>query len=136
MPIVGINEGGQIVDEFDDDFSQVVSGRGFAGEEENSRRRIHTWIFPQPVVKHHDAKRIEQLPLVFVDALDLAVENAVGVYRLAGGAVKPVDELGFGFACRLEEGLMKTAIIGLGFQLLQLAEILDPPITDGVGDGS
>ena len=65
-----------------------------------------------------------------------AVENAVGVYRLAGGAVKPIDELRFGFAFRLEERVMKTGIIGHGFQLLQLAEILDPAIADGVGDGS
>ena len=108
-------------------FSQVVSGRGFAGEEENSRRHIHMWIFPQPIVKHHDAERIEHLPLVFVDALDLRIENAVGVYRLAGGAVKPVDELRFGFAFRLEKRLMKTGSSATAFSCFNWLRSLIQP---------
>ena len=101
-----------------------------------SRRHIQIWIFPQPIVKHHDAERIEHLPLVFVNALDLRIEDAVGVYRLAGGVLEPVHELRFGFAFRLEERVTKTGIIGHGFQLLQVAEVFDPTITDGIGDGS
>ena len=37
----------------------------------------------QPVVEHDDVQDVEQLPLVLVDALDLAVEDRVRVDRLA-----------------------------------------------------
>ena len=50
-----------------------------------------------------------------MDALDLRIENAVGVYGLTGSALKPIHELGFGFAFRLEERVLKTGIIGQAF---------------------
>ena len=40
-------------------------------------------ILAQAVVEHDDAQRVEQLPLVFVDALDLAIEDRFRVDHLA-----------------------------------------------------
>ena len=34
-------------------------------------------IVAQPVVEHDDVQRVEQLPFVLVDALDLAVEDGL-----------------------------------------------------------
>ena len=36
-------------------------------------------VLAQPVIQHDDAKRVQQLPLVFVDALHLAIKDAVRV---------------------------------------------------------
>ena len=49
---------------------------GLAGKDECARCHVQIWIFPQPVVQHDDAQRIEQLPLVFMDSLDLTIEDA------------------------------------------------------------
>ena len=59
----------------------------------NSRPGIRA----QAVIEHHDVQRVEQLALVFVDALDLAVENGVGIDHLAGRGLEPVREAGLGF---------------------------------------
>ena len=74
---VAVNGARQVVDELDDDFGQVICGRRFAGEQKCARRHFEVWIGAQPVVKHDNAQGVEQLPLVFVDALDLAIENGV-----------------------------------------------------------
>ena len=44
---------------------------------------VQVGVVPQPVVEHDDVQHVEQLPLVFVDALDLAVEDRVGIDDLA-----------------------------------------------------
>ena len=49
-------------------------------------------VLAQPVVEHDDVQRVEQLPLVLVDALDLAVEDRVGIDRLPGRRLEPVGE--------------------------------------------
>ena len=72
--------------------ARLVGGRRLAGEEESSRRHVEIRIVPQPVVEHHDAERVQQLPLVFVDALDLTIEDAVRVNRLAVGPPEPIGK--------------------------------------------
>src|SRR5262249_15183412 len=69
-----------------------------------------------------------------MDALDLAIEDAIGVYRLAGCPLEPVGKLRLGFALSLEKGVAQRLVVGQRFQLLQLAEIGHPAIADGVGD--
>ena len=73
---IAVDRVGEIVDELDDQLGQLVGGRRLAGEEESARRHLEIGVLAQPVVKHHDAQRVQQLPLVFVDALDLAIEDA------------------------------------------------------------
>ena len=52
------------------------AGRRLAGEEERARRHLELRVLAQAVVEHDDVQRVQELPLVFVDALDLAVEDA------------------------------------------------------------
>ena len=70
---------GQVVEELDDELGQLVGGRRLAGEEERARRHLEVRVLPQPVVEHDDAQRVQELPLVLVDALDLAVEDRIRV---------------------------------------------------------
>ena len=48
-------------------------------------------------------KRVEQLPLVFVDALDLAIEDGVRIDDLPGRGFEPLGELQLGLALGLAE---------------------------------
>ena len=91
-------------------------------------------ILPQPIVEHHDAQRIQQLPLVFVDALDLAIEDAVRVYRFAGRPLEPIGKLRLGLAFGLEKGVTKRLVVGQWFELFQLAEVGHPAVADSLGD--
>ena len=80
---IAVDRAGKIVDELDDELGQLIGRRRFAGEEERPRRHLEAGILAQPVIEHDDAQRIQQLPLVFVDALDLAIEDRVRIDRSA-----------------------------------------------------
>ena len=69
----------QIVDELDDDLRQLIGGRRLAGEEEGARGHVEVRVLAQPVIENDDPQRVEQLPLVFVNALDLAIEDRVRI---------------------------------------------------------
>src|ERR1700683_4996972 len=69
----------QVVDELDDDFREIVGWRRLAGEEERARRDIETRILTQTLIDNNDPQSIEQLALIFVDALDLAIEDGVRI---------------------------------------------------------
>ena len=131
---VAVDRGRQIVDELDDYFGEMVGGRRLAREEERPRRHLQVRIRPQPVVEHHDPQRVEQLPLVFVNALDLAIEDRVRVHRLPGRRLEPGDELRLGRALGLTESGAELAAVGERLEMTQLSEVGDPVVADGLGD--
>ena len=78
MTRIAVERAGEVVDELDDELGEVVGGRGLAGEEERARRNVELRILAQAIVEHDDVQRVQELPFVFVDALDLRVENLSG----------------------------------------------------------
>ena len=76
-----IDGAGKVVDEFDDQLRQAIGRRRLAREEERSRQNFEIWILAEPIVEHYNAQGVEQLPLVFVDAFDLAIEDGVRIDR-------------------------------------------------------
>ena len=71
--------------EFDDQFSKLVGWGGLTSEKEGSRRHGKTLILAKAIVKNDNAQRVEELPLVFVDAFYLGVKN---VLRIDGQAAR------------------------------------------------
>ena len=69
------------MDQVNDALGHGVGRRGLAGEDDAARRRIVGDAVNDGVVVGDDVQHVEQLPLVFVDALDLYVEQRVGVER-------------------------------------------------------
>ena len=63
----------------------MIRRRRFAAEEERPRLHVEVGIIAQAVVQHDNPQGIQQLPLVFVNAFHLTVEDRVRVDRLAGG---------------------------------------------------
>ena len=124
----------QIVDELDDHLGQLIGGRGLAGEEESSRRDRQAGVLAQPIVENDDSQRVEQLPLVFVNAFDLAVEDRVRIDYNLGVPLDPVDEPRLGGALGRENRGPKHRVVGQRAQFLQPREVGDPPVADGGGD--
>src|SRR5208283_5570120 len=89
---VAVDRASEIVDEFDDDFRQEVGWRGLAGEEKGARRNGQARVLPQALIENDDPQRVEQLPLVFVNALDLAIERRVRVDAGLRLRLEPVAE--------------------------------------------
>src|SRR5258708_4384780 len=50
--------------------------------------------------------------------------------------IEPVGELPFGLALCLTEGIAKALVGGKRLEIAQLAEVRDPTVADGLGDGS
>ena len=80
---IAVDGAGKVLDKLDDELGQPVRRRCLAREEKRPRRHFQVRILPQAVVEHHDAQRIQQLPFVFVNSLDLAIEDGFRVHRLA-----------------------------------------------------
>ena len=109
---IAIDGAGEIVDELDDDLGELIGGRRLAGKKESARRHLELRVLAQPIVEHHDAQRVEQLALVFVDALDLAIEDAVRVHRFAGSALEPIGKFRLGLALGLAEVVAQRPVVG------------------------
>ena len=92
-----------------------------AGEEKDPRRHFEIRVFAQSIVEYHDAQRVQQLSLIFVDTLDLTIEDRVGVNGLTRRCLKPVGKLQLGRAFGVAEGLSKSSVIGEWLDFAQLA---------------
>src|SRR6267142_7121564 len=74
---VSIDDGSYVVDQLDDEFGQVVCWRRFAGEEKGARWYLQMRVIAQLVVEYDDVQDVQELALVLVDALDLAVKDRI-----------------------------------------------------------
>ena len=131
---IGVHDGRDVVDELDDELGKRVGGRRLAREKEGARRDLEIRLVAQPVVEHHDVQRVEELPLVFMDALDLAVEDRVRIGRDAGRRLEPVDEARLRFALRIAARLVEGAVASEAPQLGEPVKIGDPALADRGGD--
>ncbi len=75
---VVVDHVGHGVDQADDELGARVAGRGLAGEQHGARDGIGAGA--QAVVARHHVQHVEQLALVLVDALDVHVEQRIGVH--------------------------------------------------------
>ena len=63
------------VDQLDDQLRDLIPGRCLCAEDKGPWIEIHLRMLLQLVAQVHDVHDIEQLPLVFVETLDLYVED-------------------------------------------------------------
>ena len=86
------------------------------------------------VIQADDVQDIQVLPLVFMDALDLHVEDRRGIHHHAGalfdqcrkgGLVRVLDLAPFG---------AELGVVGQRFELAQLREIAHPVVADALRD--
>ena len=91
-------------------------------------------IGPQPVVTGDNVQNVQQLPLVLVDALDLHIEEAVGIH------LDPADDMmtpgpdPLVFQLDGAEAFTKPAVLGKRLQFGQPLEVGDPSWADSLGN--
>jgi hypothetical protein len=101
-----------VVNQLDDQLGQPIRGRSLSGEEERARRDVDLGVAPQPVIEHDDVNHVEQLALVLVNPLDLAVEDGAGIDDVPGRAPQPVREAELGVALRAPETIADAGVAG------------------------
>src|SRR5690349_17816539 len=62
-------------------------------QKESSGRCLRIRVLTEAIIEHYDPKRVQQLPLVFMYAFDLTIEDTVRVYFLTGGPREPIDKV-------------------------------------------
>ena len=77
---------------------------------------------------------LSKLPLVFVDAFDLAIKDGVRIHDSARRGLEPVGKAGLGVALGLAEVITKAPVVGQRLELAQLGQVGDPAVADGFGD--
>src|SRR6202023_1035789 len=97
---------------------------------ERPRRHLKIRILSQPVVKHHDAERIEQLSLVFVNPFNLAIKDGVRVHRKTHRGLNPPCKSKLRLALRLAKVFAKSPVVRQRLQLAQLTKICGPTVAD------
>ena len=76
-----VDDGSHVVDQSNDVFGHRVARRCFACKDHRAWHPIGARVGQHGLVARHDMQQVEQLALVFVDALDLHVKKACGVHR-------------------------------------------------------
>src|SRR6476646_8052197 len=69
-----------------------------------------------------------------MNTLDLAIEDAVWIYGLAGGPSEPVGKLPLGLALRLAECIAKALVTGERLEQAPLGEVRDPTGANALGN--
>src|SRR6202034_2557960 len=94
------------------------------------RRDIETRVLAQTLIEDDDPQSIEQLALVFVDALDLAIENRV---RIDGDICVPFDPVGEARLALVLAPLnarKERRVLRQRSKLLQLRKVRDPAVAN------
>src|SRR5262249_34579675 len=86
------------------------------------------------VVEDDDVQRVQQLTLVFVNPLYLAVKDAVRIDYLTCCRPHPVDETKFCAALGVAEGALELGIVCQWPKSGNLAKVSNPAIAQCFGD--
>ena len=128
-----VDEIADAVDELDDLLGGPISGRCFAREDISARREGVFGVFDEALVFGDDAEHVQRLPLVFVDALDLHVEDGTGIDVGAGGLANDISQTDFVLLLDGEELTAERGVVGEALKFAEAADIGDPFVADGIG---
>ena len=131
---IGLDEFGQLADELDDLLGDEVARGGLGAEEVGLGREGGVGVLPQGEIIVDDVQGVEVLALVLVQALDLHVEDAVGVDLGPADAGDVVGQADLVVPLDGGELLQESGVVGKGGQLLQLGGVLDEAGADLLGD--
>ena len=115
-----VDLGGEGVDQPDDPLGHSVAGSGLGTENKGVGLHLHVGVILELVIEMDDVHHVQQLPLVLVEALDLNVEDGVGIDDEALGLLGVLGEgllVGPLDLVQTEEDLL---VLGELFQLGQL----------------
>ena len=125
---VGVDDGGDGVREADDLLGHPVTRSGLTTDHDGAR---HDFLAVLDLdVKMDGVEDVQELALVFVDALDLHIEERVGIDI---DTLRCLEVLGEAFLVLLLDGhefLLELGVLGELLELAQVVEVLDPAFAD------
>ena len=127
---VVVHDVGDGVDELDDQLGHEVAGRGLGAEDERARRHVRLRIALEPQVEREDVEHVQVLPLVFVQALDLDVEERLRIHLHAGALLDERGEAALGGELHLAPLLLELRVVRQRLQLAELVEVAQPAVAD------
>ena len=133
---IGVDLGPDGVNRLDDVLGEVVAGSGLGGKDENTRGDVVVGILKDPPIESQDVKEIEVLALVFVQALDLHIEEGGGIHNYATLLLDDAGEVDLIGMFDLHELALELRILCQGLQGMQFVEITLPTASDSGGDES
>ena len=119
-----------VVDEVDDFLRRVVGACCFTGEDEDARHPFTMRVFQDLVVAADDVQHVQELPLVFVDALDLYVKEGFGVHFDAEFVFDVLSEAAFVFEFDATDFGAEGGIFFERVEFCQLLKVAAPVFTD------
>lgn len=131
---IGVDHGGDGIDRFDDTLCEVVAGSGFGGEDEDAWGDIEMGRLEKASIEGENVEEIEVLPFVFVEPLNLDIEEGG---RVDGDVAVLLDQAGEADFVGMFDGhelLLKLGVIGKGFEVAELIEVPFPAVADRAGD--
>ena len=131
---IAVDHVGHGIDQFDDQFGQVVGRCRLSGEDDGARHHVRLRGGFDAVKKSDDVEHIEQLAFVFVDALDLDIEQGVGIDAQFDFAQDVTCQSLFIGLFGGHPPLAEVGVFGIRNEFLQPFQIADPIRTDDRGD--
>ncbi len=123
-----------VVDELDDQLGDGIAGRRLAGEDHGARDSGLAPAAAQAVVEGDHVKQVEQLALVFVNALDMDVEHGLPIDLDAQVLVDEGGQALFVVLLDGAEGAAEGSVVRQRGKALQLVQIGDPVLADVFAD--
>ncbi len=128
-----VDRGRHIVDEPDDGLGHHVTGRGLAGKHHGARNAVLVGLCLDAVVARDHVENVQQLPLVFVDALHLHVEQRIHRHVDAGAPVHLFRQRDLVGPLDVAELRAEAGVVGRPAQALDLFEVVFPRRSQPLG---
>ena len=102
----------------------MVTGGGLAGEDPDPRHPVAIRFLAHGLIKSDGFQNVQQLALVFVDPLDLDIEDRVGIELDVQSVHGPIGQHHFVGAPDLGQALMHGRVVGKGCEPFQRVRIV------------
>ncbi len=122
---------GHVVDQLDDELCQPVARRRLAGEDAHPRHPVLLGMGAHRVVERDRLDDVEELALVFVDALDLDVEERVRVHAHAHPFTDEPRQVHLVGALDRGEALLESGVVGVRVEVGELVDVVEETRADG-----
>ena len=124
----------QRVDELDDELGPQIARGRLGPEDEGPGHDVPGGIVLDPMIKGDDMQGVQELAFVFVQALDLDVEDRTGIHHAAQLIGDEGGQNPFVGVFDGQEAVPESGVLGQGFETPQLVQVADPAVADGLAD--
>ncbi len=128
---VAVDDFGDVIDQLDDQLGIAIARCRLAGEDFDARHPVALRLVLDGVIERDRLQHVQQLPLIFVDALDLHVEQRAGIDLDAEPFADQLGERHLVAVFDLPELLLERGVAGIVLHPHQIARIIEHAFAAG-----